>query len=329
LNPDVKNPHFIYPGMKLAFYAGDSDSPPFMEVVSEDEIVPVEKGGLIEAALVADNVAAIPRGADGASVKVLKAMNDPAPVPIVGPGEMNDASDFQDGIIYTGRYSPADDLSFTIPAFYFSDEVQSLGEVVSGLSGQRLVGDERKVYIKSDSDSLSGVYSVLRKSGSVSSLVTEDEIGIRYEFTGHIRITRKTGTGLMEANVLESRMGLQANDVVVNYMSTHRRVNNVSSSGPSATARSSIIGFSESGQRTAGKGDLVFLEKAGLSVGGYYSIFSGHRYRDISHLRDDATSEARPMIGIVRITEISGQSAIGVIVEGNSEVRIGDTLFVR
>lgn len=67
----------------------------------------------------------------------------------------------------------------------------------------------------------------------------------------------------------------------------------------------------------------------GLSVGRYYSIFSGHRYRDIRHPRDDASVEARPLIGIVRITEITGESAIGVIVEGNSEVRVGDTLFVR
>ena len=37
LNTEVKNPHFIYPGMRLAFYAGDTENPPRIEVVSEDE----------------------------------------------------------------------------------------------------------------------------------------------------------------------------------------------------------------------------------------------------------------------------------------------------
>ena len=329
LNPDVRNPHFIFPGMKLAFYSGDSDSPPFMEVVSEDEIVPVEKGGLAETELVSDTSVSIANGSEGGSVKVLQSIDDPSPVPIVGPGDINAESDAQDGVIYTGRYSPADDLSFTIPAFYFAEDIQSLGEVVSGVSGQRLIGDERKVYIKTENDLRPGVYTVLRKTGRVSSLVSDDEIGFRYEFAGHIRVLRKNSSGLMEASVFESRTGLQAEDVVVNFMSTHRRVNNISSSGPVATARSSVIGFAESGQRTGGKGDIIFLEKSGLSVGGFYSIFGAYHYRDIRHLRDDASVDALPLIGIARVIEITGESAIGVIIEGNSEVRVGDTLFVR
>jgi hypothetical protein len=329
LNPDVRNPHFIYPGMRLAFYSGDSDSPPYMEVVSEDEMIPVEKSGISEAELVAESSVSIPAGAEGASVKVLQSIEDPSPVAIVSPGDIDAESESQDGVIYTGRYSPADDLSFIMPAFYFAEDVPSLGEVVSGLSGQRLLGGEKKVYIKSENDLKPGAYTILRRTGNVSSLVHDDDIGVRYEFAGHVRLTRKSNTGLIEALVFESRTGIQPEDIVVNYISTHRRVNQISASGPAATARSSVIGFTESGQHAGGKGDLVFLEKEGLSVGGFYSIFSGHRYRDVRHLRDDASIEALPLIGIIRVIEISGESAVGIIVAGNSEVRVGDTLFAR
>ena len=37
LNPDIKNPHFIFPNMRLRFYAGDDETPPYLQVVSEDE----------------------------------------------------------------------------------------------------------------------------------------------------------------------------------------------------------------------------------------------------------------------------------------------------
>ena len=41
LNPYITNPHFIYPGMKLKFYPGDESNPPFLKVVTEDDIIPV------------------------------------------------------------------------------------------------------------------------------------------------------------------------------------------------------------------------------------------------------------------------------------------------
>ncbi|MFY7928165.1 MAG: LysM peptidoglycan-binding domain-containing protein, partial [Oligoflexus sp.] len=56
LNPDIANPHFVYPGMKLRFYAGDAENPPFLQVVTEDDIVPVNKGGVVEAELVQEDI---------------------------------------------------------------------------------------------------------------------------------------------------------------------------------------------------------------------------------------------------------------------------------
>jgi hypothetical protein len=324
LNPDVRNPHFIYPGMKLAFYSGDTDSPPFMEVVSEDDVVPIEKIGVVETELVADPTPTILKGSEGGSVKVLRSMDDPSPVSIVSPGDI----DAQDGVIYTGRYHSSDDFFFTVPAFYFSERIEGLGEIVAGISGERLVSDGQKVFVSADSEIGSGVFSVLRPHGFVDSPVSGDEVGIRYEFVSHIRIIRKNMDGLMEATAFEARTGLQPGDIVVKYMSTHRRVSNVSAVGAISAARSSVIGFSESGQHAGGKGDLVFLEKSGLSVGGFYSVYSGYRYRDVRHRRNDATLEAKNFVGIVRVVEISEESAIGLIVGGDVELRVGDTLYM-
>lgn len=51
MNPQIKNPHFIWPGMTLVFYPGNKDNPPFLEVAQDQDIVPIDKGGIKEEAL--------------------------------------------------------------------------------------------------------------------------------------------------------------------------------------------------------------------------------------------------------------------------------------
>jgi hypothetical protein len=329
LNPNVKNPHFIYPGMKLAFYGGDTDNPPFIEVVSEDEIVPVERGELKEAELVTETVTAISEGGEGGSIKVIQSIDDPSPVSVVGPGDIANDGSSEDGVIFAGRVFATDDFEFVTPAFIFSDDIEGVGQIVSGLSGQRLIGDDKKVFITPEVELGAGTYSILRRTGNVASQETGDFVGVRYEFAGNVRIIRKTNSGLVEGLVFGSRLGIQSGDVVVNFMSTNRRVSGISARGPVATASSSVIGFSEAGQRTGGKGEIVFLEKTGLSVGAYYSIFGRNGDSDLRHLRDDTAADARSMIGVARVVDITGESAAAIIVEISSEVRLGDTLFTR
>ncbi|NBQ54698.1 MAG: LysM peptidoglycan-binding domain-containing protein, partial [Proteobacteria bacterium] len=44
LNPEIKNPHFVFPGMKIRFYPGDPEVPPYLLVSTEDEALPVDQG---------------------------------------------------------------------------------------------------------------------------------------------------------------------------------------------------------------------------------------------------------------------------------------------
>src|SRR5690606_32711078 len=45
VNPGIKNPHFIFPGIELTFYPGDEDVPPYLQVLNEPDVVPIENGG--------------------------------------------------------------------------------------------------------------------------------------------------------------------------------------------------------------------------------------------------------------------------------------------
>ena len=329
LNPDVRNPHFIYPGMKLAFYGGDDDNPPYIDVVTEDEVGPVEKGPIQEAELVTEVQPLPVTGAEGGSVKVESITEDSQLVYVVGPGEIGAEGDTLDGFIFTGKPWTRDDIDFVIPAFFFSDEAEALGEVVGGSSGQRLMGEDKLVLITSEGELGVGTYSVLRPSGDVESLRTSSFVGHRYEFAGNVRVTRKTKSGLLEGVVFDTRGGVQEGDIVVQFIATKRNIPSVSSIGPVTTADSSVIGFEDAGRSSGGKGDLVFLEKTGLSVGGYYSIFRTDENRDMSHFQNSDAMQDGGVVGVARVIEISGESALAYIVAGRSEVRVGDSLSLQ
>jgi hypothetical protein len=329
LNPDVKNPHFIFPGMRLAFYSGDQENPPFLEVVADDDVVPVEKDGITEAELVSEPVPSL--GAEGGSVKVVRGIEEQAPVPVVGPADIGSEGDPLDGFIFSGRPWASDDLNISVPAFYFAEEKEVLGQIVGGVSGEGMAGDGGKILVASSSSSslAAGTYTVLRPVGLVNSLRTGDKIGYRYEFEGNVRLTRRTQAGLMQGVVFDGFGGVRTGDIVVNFLATKRSINSASAVGATTTANSSVIGFQDSGKETGAKGDLVFLEKQGLSVGSYYVIFRTDTNRTIHHQSNpDAQKDGGPA-AIARVIEISGEAALGYIVSGTSEVRVGDSLSLQ
>ena len=41
MNPEIRNPHYIWPGMVLRFYPGDDALPPFLEIQDEESLEPV------------------------------------------------------------------------------------------------------------------------------------------------------------------------------------------------------------------------------------------------------------------------------------------------
>lgn len=336
LNPEVRNPHFIYPGMKLAFYSGDAETPPFIEVVTEDEVVPVEKGEVQESELIVEAEEVPIGGKEGVSSAMVPAFSrvnipspasvDDEPLAIVGASDVNADADALDGFIFSGKIFNRDDLDFIIPAFVFDDEKEPLAEVVEGYQGQNMAGDDQVILLRPEDELGVGTYSVLRPTGDVRSLRSGDFVGYRYDFTGHIRVTRKTKTGLLEGIVFDSRTPVKSGDIVVNFIATKRNIPSVSSVGAVSTAKSSVIGFQDPDKSMGGKGDLVFLEKEGLSVGGYYAIFRTEQNRPVTHASDDDVSEDAGSIAVVRILEIDGESALGYIATGNAEVKVGDSL---
>jgi hypothetical protein len=334
LNPGVSNPHFIYPGMKLAFYGGDSENPPYIEVVAEDEVVPVEKGEIKEAELVVEAEVISEGGRPGGSTvqvpppptnQPFSTMSDEA-IDVVSASDISAEADVLDGFIFAGRRYGGDDVEYIVPAFVVSQEREPLAEVVSGLSGEVMFGNEKRILLRPEGDLGIGTYSILRPSGDVESLRSGDFVGYRYEFAGNVRVLRRTKTGLLEGVVFDSRTPIMEGDIAVNFIATKRSIPSSSSVGAVSSANSSVIGFEEPGKSVGGKGDLVFLEKTGVSVGGFYAIFKTEENREVKHSNDSDVSEDAGSVAVVRVVEVSGESALGYIVGATGEVRVGDSL---
>lgn len=332
LNPDVRNPHFIYPGMRLAFYGGDPETPPYIEVVAEDEVVPVEKGEVKEAELIVEAEEIPSTGSEGASTVTVApppVTSDDAAISVVSPSELGSDEDSLDGFIFSERKYQRDDVDFVVPAFVFPEEQAPLAEVISGPLGEVMAGNEKTVMIEARGEIGMGTFSILRPSGEVESLRSGDFVGYRYDFAGNVRILRKTKGGLLEGLVFDARTPVRTGDILVNFIATKRNIPSASNVGSAFVANSSVIGFDEPGRSAGGLGDLVFLEKSGLSVGSFYTIFTTERNREISHSDDSAVSEDAGSVAVVRVLEIQGESALGYIVAATGEVKLGDSLTLQ
>ena len=107
LNPYIKNPHFIFPGMILRFYPGDTENPPFLQVVFEDDIVPVDKSEL-------DNSLLIQQDID----KLLTRAEVPQATPVIGISEINQFPEIDEAFLREGDIFTPSEYRVVLPAIF-------------------------------------------------------------------------------------------------------------------------------------------------------------------------------------------------------------------
>lgn len=318
VNPFIKNPHFIYPGMVLQFYPGDEATPPYLQVVSEEDVVPIENGGLDQMQLVREQVV-IPSEAYSAN----------APIEIVSPAEVTIPDNFSD--LFDGdtrrNLLPAR-VIVRVPAFVFAEEREVLGEVIGGIDGENTIIESQKMAIEHDAALVAGkTYSILRPSGSVENPETGSEIGYRYEFVGNVKVSSVASSELAVGESVEPRLMVLPGDIVTTYISTIRTIPSISSVGPIQSVQSNVIGFDYHKQSYGGEGQFVLLDRTtgSLSAGSYVAIYAKSRPDFESYDNADVSA----VVAVARIVDITDVAAVGFIVKSIREVRVGDRLAVN
>lgn len=318
-NPEIKNPHFIFPGMQLKFYPGDSETPPYLQVVTEDDVVPVDKEeGLKESELVALD----PQDAS----HLLLEVDLPTTPEVVGRDGLDDVSLGNIFEAWGSFYDPSS-LRLTIPAFIFEDEKEALGYVMGGVGGRLLVDNQDDIVVYQEQKLTPGeTYTVLRRAEEVHRDEDNEFVGIRYEFVANIEIVKAIQEDSVLGQVTMDRLGVRPGDIVVPYLSVIRNIPSELTGSVRDASGNVVVGFEYPLRNIGGRGSYVFFDKSAgpLNNGEYVRIFQRMDHAVTSFIRDDLPDQKRP-VAVVRIIDSTGPVATGYVVENRLEIRLGDT----
>ena len=313
LNPEIKNPHFIFPTMKLRFYPGDDEAPPYLQVVSEEDVIPIDKADLDESQLVTERV-----------VFPIQEKAVVPPTEVVGP-EGVDA--LTDAVLTAGGSFQGRDVELNIPGFILPEQKEPVGSVVGGRSGEISMARGAKILVEATGKLEPGtVYTIVRPGDEVENPDTGDTIGNLYFFVAHARVQRSVGEGIFVAIVEDGLLAVRAEDQLIPYLSTKRRIPMEHPDVANRNIDANVVGFDFRGQETGGQGHFVFLDRGtagGVTPGSYVPLYAtpGHLSAAFGESELPIDYEA---VGIARILDATDVGAVGYITKSSQEIRLGD-----
>jgi hypothetical protein len=316
-NPGIANPHFIYPGMKLRFYAGDAENPPYLQVVTEDDIVPVDKGGMKEAELVREDINGM-----------LMRSEIPQNQQVTDSSDLESIAGIDDMIVVIGDRARPDKVPVIIPAFIVEKEFEELGRIVGGSAGSFLIDKGQFLIVKPEDDNsvaIGSSYTVVRETGKIRTVNGNDFVGYRYEFIAHVQVNSKDEEeDVYRAKVIYNRLGVMPGDIVIAYRSTKR---SLPLNPPQSVQGNNqqVVAFTEPFMQVGGRGSFVFLEQNEnkLQEGQVYRIMQNVKVAAPSFLKSELP-DTESQVAKAYIMDASGAGALGYILNDVLEVRLGD-----
>ncbi len=312
LNPEITNPHFIYPGMHLRFYPGDDENPPYLEVITEDDVIPIDKNDLREEELVAQDISGL-----------LMDLSDRPPTPVVDGDNLPLDESF--GLETTGNYYQTSKLDVILPVQVISEDAEALGSMVLGPSGGSLLAEGQKGVFQGKLNS-GAAYLILRPSESIYAGPDENFIGQRFDVVGTVSIEKSLGDDQYLGTVQQGRLGVMPEDLLFDYRSIKRTVD-LHAKPSSVGSTHYVVGFDYADRIVGGEGDFVLFDQtAGKLVEGQsVSIYQPYKKSSLFFDIEDFSNVGEP-IALVYIVDTSSAVAIGYCLHSNREIRIGDTI---
>lgn len=320
-NSEIKNPHYIWPGMNLKFYSGDEANPPYLQISNADSMVPTNKDGLSMASLVDSpfQIAPLPQKKVEQGFEI-----DPDSV-IDVLDVTTDSSD----IDYFGSPFVPTEMQVNIPAFIFEDTQSALGTVFTGAEANINSGVGNQVVIE-DEDGLNPgtIYSVIRYSGKVSAFSGSGTVGYRYEYAGKIAMQNKMNDDdYYLATVIESDRGIQPGDIIVPYIANRRTVPISDQFVKGSDASGEVVGFDFEESQIGATGNFVFIAGINTSPGTLINLYrntfgfaSTREHTDLVNLQHAA---------IAKVLDVKADVATAYIVSSKDAVALGDRASSR
>ncbi len=317
LNPEIKNPHYVFPGMQIRFYPGDPEIPPYLLVSSSDEALPPDQGPVAPEDLVISSPLQDQLAVATDTFDLVDAKDIPIPESISRE------------ILISGKIFRRRDVVVDLPAFIVENEADPDGYVVSGARGEMLIDDSGEILLEESGRLLPGeIYTIVRDSGQVIDNGPDADgevIGNRYEFVAHVRVQKGTESGLYLGNLIDRRLMPEPEDFVIPFVATRRQfIPEIT--GPAKEVPAKVVGFEREHQFFAGEGQFVMLKlrvRGSVAEGDLLDIYSRPeimRKRVGSDFFPDKVKRAT-----VRVIEVRGEVATAYVISSNAEVVLWDT----
>lgn len=330
LNPEIKNPHFIWPGMVLRFYPGDDFLPPFLEIRNEQNLDPVAMDG----DFVAEDLVQAPLETE--EVK-------PTFVQDLFPEFMTDqeiANLRSFPTEETGMYRGGSEV--VMPFFVFKKKVKPIGTII-GSSLDDYTIDHLGVLLATDALSAGKVYTVVRKSHVIKDPHKQRFVGHQYINVGEVRVVevydkrlrraiRSYYGDILNVSMLKHRPQKAALYQVHRLLSVMRKGDLVVEKIPatftippepqkvaSRDVDASVVSFFGNLQTMSQSKEFVVLNSTSLQPGDEISLYKERRILD--NLMGIGQYYAS---GVVRVVSVSKAASIAYILEAEKAVMIGD-----
>ena len=314
-NPQIKNPHFIWPNMRLVFYPGTDETPPFLEVSGEDDLLPIDTGGVATQALI---TAPLPNITEGpVELKLTE---------IIGP---NEVEPFAEGITVVDYSITLQSRPVTMPGYVFEEELEPDALVLGATDVGAPDTEYRKIIVSIEEEGAieeNQMYTILREAEDFENPHTGEYVGIRYEFIANIKIEKVIEEEEVAYGYLKNhRLVINRGDYLVPYVSSLRTAPASVNSQSGANIETTILGLTHERFNLAADGHFIFLDatQASLSVGQTVNIYQSWESfggRDAAEYLGDYSR----LISQAHVIDVGDLVAVAILYNTISPVTIGD-----
>lgn len=306
LNPEIRNPHYIWPGMVLRFYPGNDSLPPFLEIQDDIHLTPVavEQDYIVEDLLVAD----LPKEEE----EIVRYL----------PSSFH-FTEWDQITHLSGDQFEAEDprvvksMTARLPFFMYQSPPDPLGRVM-GIFHATDATIQEGIIRHSQSMQIGQTYSVIRRGRIIyHPKKIAHRIGYLYHNVGVIKTTQKKAK---QNNIAFTSKALWTTilpgDIIVELKTSQYRLpftNRNSGQDSDAT----VVAL-EKDSSIASAGQFIVLDNTSLSMGSSVALY---RLRSLAN----RPSYRQPFrYGTARVLNVSDGGTIAYVVYSDYAVRIGD-----
>jgi LysM domain-containing protein len=311
-NPEITNPHFIFPGSVLRFYPGAEQAPARVEQVQGVASAPAPLEGDLEAPQELDDFSR-------ADMKKPQEIGDADDVAVVGP--------------YKVGYVPPKGLYARRDSFVTKGELERSGTITAAFEEKLLLSLHDRAYAKfarAGQVKPGEIYVLYKTDRAVRHPVTGELFGYKSTIIGSARVVATDATAVT-VEIAQAFDPIERGTLIGPWhdkivKQVQRRPNQVGMDGFIIAAQQDLV--SEIGEH-----HVVFLDKGrqdGVEEGNVFTVIrSGDPYgREMNDIQRDPNLP-REEVGTLLVIDAQASSSSALVVKSLRELYVGDKVVMK